>query len=344
MCRHVCTSGNISFHESDYPRGRGLILDKIIEGRLKYDDDLVQAVYNCCLCGLCWSNCQGGYTPHQLIISSREDIAGMGMAPAAVSEIIKKIESGKNPYNRTSKIYDGNEKKAGILYYMGDYVKFNSHSIADSMVNIMEKAGSDYTILKDEPTDGKIMALLGFTGKARDAAVMLNKKFDSLGPEMIIVSDPLSYDCFKNDFATYGIRLKPRVIHVSEYIAGLIDNKKIEVRKADIKVTLADSEFLGRYNLVFDAPRQAIRAVAGNGFREMIKNREKALATGEAAFLFNGDVRIMGKIIGSRLCKAAQDIDIGTIVTVSGIAKENMKDCKNIDIFEISEFICQNIK
>jgi Fe-S oxidoreductase len=344
MCRHVCTSGNISSHESDYPRGRGLILDKILEGRLEYGVDLVQAVYNCCLCGLCWSNCEGGYMPHQLILSSREDIADKGMAPAAVSGIIKKIESGKNPYGRSSKIYQGDERKADTLYYMGDYIKFNSPLVADSVVNILKRAGSDYAILKDEPTDGKIMTLLGFTEKARDAAQRLSKRIMDITPETILVSDPLSYDCLKNDFPAYGLSLKPEVVHISEYIAGLIDKKKIKVKKADVKVTLADSEFLGRYNLVFEPPRKVIKAVAGSGFKEMIKNREKALATGEAAFLFNGSLKVMGKMIGSRLCRAAQDVDAGTIVTLSGIAKENIKDCGNRDVFEISEFIWQNIK
>ncbi len=32
MCKHLCSSGNLTMHESDYPRGRGLIIYAIYRG------------------------------------------------------------------------------------------------------------------------------------------------------------------------------------------------------------------------------------------------------------------------------------------------------------------------
>jgi len=344
MCRHVCTSGNISFHESDYPRGRGLILDNILEKRMEYTSDLVQSIYNCCLCGLCWSNCEGGYMPHKLILSSRTDIAEKGMAPEAALKILESIESGKNPYGRKSNAYKGTGKKADFLYFMGDYIKFSGHPIADSVINIMKKAGQEYAILEEEPTDGKIMAILGFRGKAANAAKSLKKRFKDIGAKKIVVSDPLSYDCLKNDFPGYGIDLDARVMHISEYLEECISKGKIKVGKVNDTVTLLDSEFLGRFNGIYKAPRKIIKAVAGSSFKEMEKNGKYSLATGEAAFLFNEKTGVMGKMIGSRLCEAVNHIDAGIAVTLSGAAKENLGKCSNIKIFEISEFIWQNIK
>ncbi|MCK5567585.1 MAG: (Fe-S)-binding protein [Actinomycetia bacterium] len=343
MCRHVCTSGNISFHESDYPRGRGLILDKIFEGRIEYTPDLSDTIYNCCLCGLCWSNCEGGYKPHKLILTAREDIVNQNRIPGAVLEIVEKIESGRNPYAGSSEVYKGKEKNADILYYMGDYVKFNSHSIAESVMKILKKAGASYSIFKNEQTDGKILSLLGFTAKARDMAKKLYQRIMDLNPGTILVSDPLSYDSFKNDFPAYGIKLKTRVLHISQYLADLIKKKKLKVKQLNEKVTLADSEFLGRFNQVFDAPRKVLKAVAGNNIIEMKNNKEMALATGEAAIIFNGKISMVGNIIGSRICKEAADAGARTIITLSGVARRNMKDCREMDVFEISEFICQNI-
>lgn len=343
MCRHVCTSGNISLHESDYPRGRGLILDNILEERMKYGPDLVQAVYNCCLCGICWSNCEGGYMPHQLVLSSRKDIAGTGPVPEEVKKIVKKVESGKNPYGRPSNIFQGKNRKADILYFMGDYIKFNDHSIAGSVINIMEKAGDDYSIMAEEPTDGKVLALLGYEDRARIAAESLNNRFKDLAPGVILVSDPLSYDCLRNDFPAYGLETGIEVIHVSEYLEDIIRKKKIRVKKTNKTITLADSEFLGRFNNVFDPPRQVLKAAAGDRFVEMARNRKYALATGEAAFLFNGKPQGMAEIIGSRICVEAEYINAGVIVTLSGIAKKNLQGCNSMGIFEISEYIWQNI-
>jgi Fe-S oxidoreductase len=344
MCRHVCTSGNISFHESDYPRGRGLILDNILEQRMEYNPDLVQSIYNCCLCGLCWSNCEGGYMPHKLILSARRDIVEKGAVPEAASNIIKRIESGKNPYGLKSKAYRGNGRKADVLYFMGDFTKFSGHPIAISVENIMQKAGEKYAILDEEPTDGKIMAIMGFREKAIKTAESLSNRFKDIGAKKIVVSDPLSYDCLKNDFPAYGIELDARIMHISEYLEECINKARIKVGKVKDHVTLLDSEFLGRFNGIYDAPRKVIKAVAGGEFKEMVKNKEYALATGEASFLFNGKTSLMGKMIGSRICEAVSSIDAGISVTLSGIAKENLGKCKNIKIFEISEFIWQNIE
>lgn len=344
MCRHVCTSGNISYHESDYPRGRGLILDNIYEGRAEYEPDFVDAVYNCCICGLCWSNCQGGYMPHRLILSSRKDIHDAGRIPDEVREMVDRIESGVNPYGDASAKYGGREKKAAVLYFMGDYIKYNGHAIAESVTGILERSGESYAILEDEPTDGKIMALLGFKEKARKAAEILGHRLDGLHPETIVVSDPLSYDFFKNDLSAYGIGLDAGVLHISEYLDRAIDSKKIRVSGVKHNVTLADSEFLGRFNGIFDPPRRVLKAAAGRNFIEMGKNRDKALATGEAAFIFNRKPLAMGKMIGSRLCMAARETGADIVVTLSGIAKRNMQECLDMDIFEISEFIWQNIK
>ncbi len=343
MCRHVCTSGNISYHESDYPRGRGLILDKILEGRIEYLPDLVNTIYNCCLCGVCWANCEGGFKPHELIKSARMDIVDQDKVPQIVSEFAGKLIKDKNPFQGPDKIFKGKEEQAEVLYYMGDFIKFNDHSIADSVLSILEKAGIKHTILESEPSEGRILSLLGFRDEAKKKAVELHQRITDLGPGIILVSDPVSYDGFKNEFGSFGLELKPEVLHISEYIDRLIDKKRLKLRPVSRKTTIADSEFLGRFNKVFDAPRKVVKAAVGDNMVEMMKSREKALATGEAAFIFNGEVSGMGDILGSKICREAIDTGAQILITLSGIAKSNFRKCKELDVFEISEFICQNM-
>ena len=343
MCRHVCTSGNISYHESDYPRGRALILDKILEGRIEYSPDLVNTIYNCCLCGVCWANCEGGFKPHEFIKSARMDIVDQDKTPQEVAELTGKLIEGRNPYRGPDKIFKGKEEQAEVLYYMGDFIKFNDHSIADSVLSILEKAGIKHTILENEPSDGKILNLLGFRDEAKKKAEKLNKRIIDLNPDIILVSDPISYDGFKNDFGSFDLELKPEILHISEYIDYLLNKKRLKLKQVKKKVTLADSEFLGRFNKVFDAPRKVIKAITGDDIIEMKDSREKALATGEAAFIFNGVISGILDRLGSRICKEANDIGAEVIITLSGISKSGLKKCKGLEVFEISEFICQNM-
>ncbi len=370
MCRHVCISGNLSFHESDYPRGRGLILDKINKGTLKYSPDIAGPIYNCFLCGCCWANCEGGFEMHRLVEASRKDIVRNGCQPAAASRIREMMLKGKNPYpgtgenlktsnNPANKIFEpriGNiDRKADILYFMGDNIKYNFHDIAEKTTGVLDMLGADYTLLSEEPTDGKILKLLGFQEDAKARAKDLAERIKSLEVKTIVVSDPLSYDAFKNDFYEYSIKLDPGIEHTSQVFAEFLEGyrkrsldggpegceKELKIRQIDKTATLADSEFLGRFNSVYEEPRNLVQAIAGS-FVEMRNNRIKALATGEAAFIFNDDFFEMGQQLGERICSEAKFAGAELVITLSATAKRNLKEsCKNsgIDVMEISEFI-----
>ena len=351
MCRHKCTSGNISFHESDYPRGRGLLLDKIVKGTLKYDTDIVESLYNCSLCGCCWSHCEGDFKMHSAVEASRKDIVDMKCQPRVVNDIRELIINNKNPYFNMAvgkdTIYKTSEKnmnkKSEFLYFMGDNIKYNFHDIASKTINILKMLGLDFTILQNEPTDGKILKLMGFIKDAKKKVKEVSKLISNLGIKTVVVSDPLSYDTFINDFPFYGIKNDVKIIHTSQFFNGYI--KELSLKKINKKVTIADSEFLGRFNSVFEEPRDLLRAVS-DSFVEMRWNRSKALATGEAAFVFNNESFKYGDVIGNAICSEAEKVGAELIMTLSATAKKNMcKDCnsKSIKIMEVSELFWEAI-
>jgi Fe-S oxidoreductase len=341
MCRHVCTSGNLSYHESDYPRGRGLILDKIYNNNLEYNTDIVNAIYNCFLCGCCWSNCESDYKMHELIKSARIDIVNSGFAPQITDEIRNKMFSGKNLFGNNNTAYKVEERKAGLLYLMGDNIKFNQHGIVRAVEDLLSKLKIDYTLLNNEPSGGKILDLLGYSKDSRELAEKLYTRIKEINPKVILVSDPLIYDLLKNDYPSYGFKITPatKIMHISQYLAKLLKDGKLKLKKSKNKVTLLDSEFLGRFNKIYDEPRKILKEIAGDSFVEMRWVKDKALAAGEAAFIFNGKLFSDGHILGEKICKEARDIGVDTIITLSPAAKENLKGCKDIKIIDIAEFV-----
>lgn len=341
MCRHVCTSGNLSYHESDYPRGRGLMLDKILNGNLEYNSDIVNAIYNCFLCGCCWSNCEGNYKMHELIKSARIDIVNSGFAPQIAEDMKSKLLSGKNPFGGNNTAYQTDERKADFLYIMGDNLKFNNHNIVRAVEDLLSKLGVKYSLLKNEPPDGKILSLLGYNQESRELAEKLYLRIKELNPKVILVSDPLLYDLLKNDFPSYGFKIGPRtrIMHISQYLAKLLKDGKLKLKKSKNRITLLDSEFLGRFNKVYDEPRKILKDIASDNFVEMRWVKDKALSAGEAAFVFNDKLFSGGNILGEKICREARDIDVETIITLSPAAKENLSGCKDIKILDIAEFV-----
>lgn len=343
MCRHVCSSGVLSRHESDFPRGRALILYSIWKGTVEYNTNIINSIYNCFLCGCCWVYCEGGYDMPKLIEEARENIVNSKKDLDICKKIRESLIKNDNPYciEKRFSFKFSRSVKAEVLYYMGPEINFRNHEIAESVINILDMIKENYTILKNEPDCGKILSLLGYVSDAKDKAKALYERIKNTGCKIIIVSSPLCYDAFINNYPQWGFRFEPdiKIYHLSEYLYNSYTDGKIKLDKLTKKVTIADSEYLGLFNDVFEAPRNLIKLSAEENFIEMGHNRRDLLATGEAAFIFNGKEFNLGAKIGEKICEMAKEVGANIIVTLSAKAKENLKKCSSLEVLDIAEFV-----
>jgi len=344
MCKHICTIGNISRFESDFPRGRAMNIFGVHNGTLEYDDGIVNALFNCCLCGLCKAHCLGEiYDLHGLIKNARKDIVDLKKEPGVVKKIRDSLVKNNNPFGSDKKdaFKVSGKEKADVLFYMGPEVNFKNHEIAEAVLAILDKAKVDTAVLDDETDCGKILSLLGYEEDAKKKAGNLYVRIKETGCKTIVVSCPLCYDAFKNDYTEWGFELGPgiKIYHTSEYINELVKNNKIKIGKTDKKVTLSDSEYLGLFNDVFEPQRELIRSTAGDNFIEMRKSGKALLANGEAAFIFQGKEFGANEELGKKIDEIAGETDADTIITLSARAKNIIGGVSDLNVIDISEFI-----
>jgi Fe-S oxidoreductase len=352
MCRQSCPSEFISFRESDTTRGRAILLYDIYKGEKEFNQATVEAIYNCFLCGSCWSWCEGreegGYHIPRLIKSARKDIVKRKKALLAVEVIRKSLIENDNPYNiEKSKAFshDLEEKKANVLYYMGEGINFKNREIAEAVIKVFNQLKISYTLFRDEPSSGKILELLGYYDDALRKAEQLHHRIINSGCKTIVVSDPLAFDVFKNDYSEWGFKFNRgiRILHLTEYLIDFIKSGSLNLNKTEEKVTLADSEFLGRFNQVFEAPREIIKSSAGANFVEMKWSHEKLLPTGEAAVTFNDQPFTQGNNLGEKISAMAKYVQAKRIITLSATAKNNIGKNTDIEAIDIAEFIAELI-
>lgn len=354
MCRHVCSSELLSYKESDAPRGRALLLYNIYKGGKSYDKDTVESIYNCFLCGCCLSWCEGfdegGYDIPELIKFAREDIVKKGLEPLEIKEMKESLVLNNNIYNVDKhKSFSSSikEKEAEILYYLGPDINFKNTEIAEAVLGILKKFNVDHTVLKNEPNSGKILSLLGYSYEAKNKAENLYKRIKKTNCKIILTSDPLAYDAFKNNFPEFGLKLEPKIKikHITEYLNDLRVNRKLEFKKTEKKITLVDSEYVGRFNSIFEAARELLKSISGSNFIEMRWNKMKMLATGEAAFYFNLKDIDTGKELGKKIYNMARDIDAEIIVTLSAVAKNNINNAisGSIEVVDIAEYFAKGL-
>jgi len=102
MCRHLSAVGQVSGRESDTPRGRALIADRV---RMHPEEignaDFIDAIYRSDLSGANRFHCDGyhdgkGYDEIGLQLALRRDIVDAGYAPEKVKQLVAELKATEN--------------------------------------------------------------------------------------------------------------------------------------------------------------------------------------------------------------------------------------------------------
>jgi len=270
--------------------GEGGKGDRALIGETVLEDE----IWDCTTCGACVEHCPVFIEPYTKLIDMRRYLVEMKASfPEELLNFFENIENRSNPWGiappeRVKWCSDINARpfeagKTEYLYYVGCAGAFDSRSIQISLAvaKILDAAGVSWGILgADEPCCGDSVRRLGneyvFEHMAKENIRLLQER----GVQKIIVNCPHGYSTFKNDYRQFGAELE--VIHYSDFIDRLIKEGKLKIGKTDGLGTVVfhDSCYLGRYNDIYEAPRQVITSVNGAQPTEMKRHHKQSFCCG----------------------------------------------------------------
>jgi Fe-S oxidoreductase len=158
---------------------------------------------------------------------------------------------------------------AEVLYWVGCAASYDDRAkkIARATAQLLTRAGVDFAILGDEETcTGDPARRAGneylFSMLAETNAATLNGYREKGGVKKIITTCPHCFNTLKNEYPDFGARFE--VIHHTDYLLGLVAEKKLVPKRAvKAKVVFHDSCYLGRYNDIYESPREILRRIEG---------------------------------------------------------------------------------
>ncbi len=273
---------------------RSFIVRRIIhEAQLGATDFGNEQVWLCATCRACVQRCPRGVEIIDVMRAVRRAVVslGIGIVPDALRISAKNIAGAGNPLGEApekrgdwardlgvKKFTPGTE----ILYFPCCVPAYDPDvkRVSQATATILSKLEVNFGILgSEERCCGEAIRKAGYEDIFQSLAQSNINAFSSHGVKTVVVSSPHCYHTFKNEYPELGGKFQ--VIHISQYLAQLIDQGKLQFSKETNKrVIYSDPCYLGRHNDIYDEPRKVLQNIPGLELIEFPDSRDDATCCG----------------------------------------------------------------
>ena len=356
ILNNIKQKGNYSVTNEDQE-----ILDKKFIG----DYQSFDALWQCTTCGACMQECPVNIEHVPAIIEMRRSMVLMDAEfPELLMGAFGNIETNATPWafspSERADWADGLDinmaadvQEFDILFWVGCAGSFDDRAkqVSVAFSKLMKKAGINFAILGTEEQCNGDVARRG--GNEYLADMMIKANIETLTQykfKQIVATCPHCFNTLKNEYPTFGANYE--VIHHTQFIMQLIKEGKLTLKdNKDYLDGLAyhDSCYLGRYNNIYNEPRQTLMTVPGLNIREVERSKDKGLCCGAG-----GAQMFMEETEGKRvnierteelLSTGAKTIAVNCPFCMTMISDGvKAKEAEEVKVKDISEIILESVE
>ena len=284
----------------------------------------------CTTCGDCISTCPLFIDPVLAVIELRRYMTlTTGDVPGPVGETLTHMERRGNPWGLPKENHAPYLKELGVrvlqpgeftdtLLYLGCAFGYDNRSqgAGRALISLLKRAEVDFAVLGPaEGCCGETARRLGHEYVFQVMAEENIATFESVKFNRIVTPCAHGYNTLKNEYPQFGGNYT--VLHHTELLAELIAEGRLTVdREADDQVhTYHDACYIGRYNKIYDEPRDVLGSIPALKLTEMPRHREHAFCCGGGGGHMWMEIDPNTRINHRRLAEVTDDAKADVVVT-----------------------------
>lgn len=357
-CSSYCTVspsfGNVETWSS---RGRTLIMKAIAEGHLTPSKKIVDILYTCSTCGLCFGECLQNLEIDKAVKATRHQLAENGYVPDVFIQTAKNISEIGDPsgmptsrrlqWAKTLPKWDF-PQKAEVLYWVGCMVATRTPDTAKAVANILKHAEVDFTMLGErEGCCNYVLLASGLWNEAKKEVKKLLARIKETRASFLVTPCAGCYYTFTRLYPEIlDTEMPIEVLHASQFIDKLLHSHALELKelREKVKITYHDPCSLGRHSNVYDAPRSVLKSIHNLELVEMPLNKSQARCCGGGGGLWTFNNQVSLDCAAFRLKNDAKPLCVDSLATACPTCQLNfrfssVKNAIPIKIYDIAEIV-----
>ncbi|MFX0104985.1 MAG: (Fe-S)-binding protein [Candidatus Hodarchaeota archaeon] len=356
-CSGYCTvSPSFNGIESWSSKGRMLITRGIMKGDLSFSDKIVEILYTCTKCGLCYAQCFQDLEFHEAILYLRHLIVEKNLTPKifkmTANNIFEHGDPAGIPTNRRlSRVKNISTlsfpEKANTLCWLGCTVATRVPKTAESFINILTRINTEFTILGNkEGCCGYILISSGLFEEAKKVAIDTIERIEKTKAQTLVTPCSGCYYTFKKLYPEIlDIHMPYEILHTSQFLEKKIKNEKVKLKPLDLNLTYHDPCSLGRHSKIYDPPRNVLKAIPNLNLVEMPLSRNCARCCGGGGGLWTYNNKVSLESTQSRLNEDFFPLNVNILTTACPQCQLNFRFAsrtknfvdRSLKIYDITE-------
>jgi Fe-S oxidoreductase len=240
--------------------------------------------------------------------------------------------------------------EADLCYFVGCTTSFDdtARGIALSFSKILQSAGVNFGILgKKEPCCGDIARRAGELGLFVEQMEKCLDLFDKYDITDLVTSSPHCFHTFRNEYPEAPFKTR----HYTLVLRELIAHGELRFKQGlEATVTYHDPCYLGRYNRIFDEPREIIRLIPGLNMVEMAHHRADSLCCGGGGGRMWQDLNGELKMSDVRI-REAEATGAQILITACPLCRIMLEDARKaaglnetLQVMDLNELVLQALE